>query len=64
MDIDLDGKIIDHTDIIVSIPEVVKDVEIHKLDNDEFRLVLGDIKGTGKTMGEALKAFAKAYKAK
>jgi hypothetical protein len=62
IDVDLDGKIIDTTNVLVSVPEVVKDVEIHKLDNDDFRLVKGDCKGTGKTMDEALRAFKKKYK--
>jgi len=60
---DLDGEIIGKTDVVVSIPEMVREAEIRLLDDGKYTIVKDGIKGTGETMEDAIKQFKKAYKA-
>jgi hypothetical protein len=59
---DPNGKVIGHTDVVVSVPEVIHDVEIRELEDGNLRIMNSDAMGTGENMEDAIKAFKKNWK--
>jgi hypothetical protein len=58
---DVDGKLLGMTEVTVSTPMLVPDVQFRR-DGENYVLKVRDIKGKGKSIEQAVKEFKKAYK--
>jgi len=54
---DPNGKLIDTTSVIISVPKKIEDIEIRKLDNGYYRTMSGESVGDGETIEAALKSL-------